>query len=134
MAQRYSKELEGELPEVDLFVGTGQYHQIKVAISIDIGHSWGIGPDSVRCVAHDWLESPVSIAQQNSHLMALIIGRASAAAAIGHHEIRVGIPHDNEVEPCHGGNPTGRRGRPSPDQAKSPAAKTTSPSTMVSAV
>ncbi len=28
MAQRYSKELEKEMPEVDLFVGTGQYHRI----------------------------------------------------------------------------------------------------------
>src|SRR3954466_3501501 len=28
MPQRYSKELEGEMPEVDLFIGTGQYHRI----------------------------------------------------------------------------------------------------------
>lgn len=28
LSQRYSKELEAELPEVDLFVGTGQYHKI----------------------------------------------------------------------------------------------------------
>lgn len=28
MAQRYSMELEKELPEVDLFIGTGEYHKI----------------------------------------------------------------------------------------------------------
>ena len=28
MAQRYSSQLEQEMPEVDLFVGTGQYHRI----------------------------------------------------------------------------------------------------------
>jgi len=28
MPQRYSKELEREMPEVDLFIGTGQYHRI----------------------------------------------------------------------------------------------------------
>src|ERR1700735_3888437 len=28
LPQRYSKELETEMPEVDLFIGTGQYHRI----------------------------------------------------------------------------------------------------------
>jgi ribosomal protein S12 methylthiotransferase len=28
MAQRYSNELEAELPEVDMFIGTGEYHKI----------------------------------------------------------------------------------------------------------
>src|SRR6476660_9687042 len=28
LPQRYSKELEREMPEVDLFIGTGQYHRI----------------------------------------------------------------------------------------------------------
>ena len=28
LPQRYSKELEQEMPEVDLFIGTGQYHRI----------------------------------------------------------------------------------------------------------
>lgn len=28
MAQRYSQELEKEMPEVDLFIGTGEYHKI----------------------------------------------------------------------------------------------------------
>jgi ribosomal protein S12 methylthiotransferase len=28
LPQRYSKELENEMPEVDLFIGTGQYHRI----------------------------------------------------------------------------------------------------------
>ncbi len=28
LTQRYSKELEKEMPEVDLFIGTGQYHRI----------------------------------------------------------------------------------------------------------
>lgn len=28
LSQRYSKELETEMPEVDLFIGTGQYHRI----------------------------------------------------------------------------------------------------------
>src|SRR4051812_44346529 len=28
LPQRYSKELEKEMPEVDLFIGTGQYHRI----------------------------------------------------------------------------------------------------------
>ena len=28
LAQRYSKDLEKEMPEVDLFIGTGQYHRI----------------------------------------------------------------------------------------------------------
>ncbi len=29
MAQRYAEKLEKELPEVDLFIGTGQYHRIR---------------------------------------------------------------------------------------------------------
>ncbi len=33
MSQRYSKELERELPEVDLFVGTGSFHRIAELIS-----------------------------------------------------------------------------------------------------
>src|SRR4051812_25274348 len=28
LSQRYSKQLEQDLPEVDLFIGTGQYHRI----------------------------------------------------------------------------------------------------------
>ena len=28
MAQRYSTELEDSMPEVDLFIGTGEYHKI----------------------------------------------------------------------------------------------------------
>ena len=28
LPQRYAKELETEMPEVDLFIGTGQYHRI----------------------------------------------------------------------------------------------------------
>jgi ribosomal protein S12 methylthiotransferase len=28
MAQRYSKDLEGEMPEVDMFIGTGEYNKI----------------------------------------------------------------------------------------------------------
>src|SRR3954465_10412922 len=28
LSQRYSKELENEMPEVDMFIGTGQYHRI----------------------------------------------------------------------------------------------------------
>lgn len=28
MAQRYSKDLEKEMPEVDLFIGTGEYHRV----------------------------------------------------------------------------------------------------------
>jgi ribosomal protein S12 methylthiotransferase len=28
MAQRYSKDLETEMPEVDLFIGTGEYHRV----------------------------------------------------------------------------------------------------------
>src|SRR4051794_21527602 len=28
LSQRYSKDLEKEMPEVDLFIGTGQYHRI----------------------------------------------------------------------------------------------------------
>jgi len=28
MAQRYANELEGEMPEVDMFIGTGEYHKI----------------------------------------------------------------------------------------------------------
>lgn len=28
LSQRYSKELEKEMPEVDLFIGTGQYHKV----------------------------------------------------------------------------------------------------------
>src|SRR3954471_12679006 len=28
LTQRYSKDLEKEMPEVDLFIGTGQYHRI----------------------------------------------------------------------------------------------------------
>src|SRR5690606_20163490 len=29
MVQRYGKALEGELPEVDSFLGTGEYHRIR---------------------------------------------------------------------------------------------------------
>jgi ribosomal protein S12 methylthiotransferase len=33
LSQRYSKQLEKELPEVDLFIGTGQYHKITSALN-----------------------------------------------------------------------------------------------------
>ncbi|MDR3606084.1 MAG: 30S ribosomal protein S12 methylthiotransferase RimO [Oligoflexia bacterium] len=33
LPQRYSKELEREMPEVDLFIGTGQYHRITELLS-----------------------------------------------------------------------------------------------------
>ena len=33
LSQRYSKELEKEMPEVDLFIGTGQYHRITEFLS-----------------------------------------------------------------------------------------------------
>ena len=33
LPQRYSKELETEMPEVDLFIGTGQYHRITELLS-----------------------------------------------------------------------------------------------------
>jgi ribosomal protein S12 methylthiotransferase len=32
MAQRYSMDLENELPEVDLFIGTGEYHKIDTYV------------------------------------------------------------------------------------------------------
>jgi len=43
LAQRYSKELEKEFPEVDLFIGTGEYHRIvelldKLEAQIKNGH------------------------------------------------------------------------------------------------
>jgi ribosomal protein S12 methylthiotransferase len=28
MAQRYANELENEMPEIDMFIGTGEYHKI----------------------------------------------------------------------------------------------------------
>ncbi len=33
LSQRYSKDLEKEMPEVDLFIGTGQYHRITELLS-----------------------------------------------------------------------------------------------------
>ena len=30
MAQRYSKDLEKDMPEVDLFIGTGEYHRVVI--------------------------------------------------------------------------------------------------------
>jgi ribosomal protein S12 methylthiotransferase len=33
LAQRYSKKLEKEMPEVDLFIGTGQYHRVTELLS-----------------------------------------------------------------------------------------------------
>jgi ribosomal protein S12 methylthiotransferase len=33
LSQRYSKDLEKEMPEVDLFIGTGQYHKITEVLS-----------------------------------------------------------------------------------------------------
>jgi ribosomal protein S12 methylthiotransferase len=33
LPQRYAKDLEKEMPEVDLFIGTGQYHRITEALS-----------------------------------------------------------------------------------------------------
>ncbi len=33
LSQRYSKQLEKDLPEVDLFIGTGQYHKITEALN-----------------------------------------------------------------------------------------------------
>ena len=33
LTQRYSKQLEQEMPEVDLFIGTGQYHKITEALN-----------------------------------------------------------------------------------------------------
>lgn len=34
LPQRYSKELEKEMPEVDLFIGTGQYHRITELLNL----------------------------------------------------------------------------------------------------
>ncbi len=34
LSQRYSKELEKEMPEVDLFIGTGQYHRITELLDL----------------------------------------------------------------------------------------------------
>src|SRR4051812_45762884 len=34
LPQRYSKELETEMPEVDLFIGTGQYHRITELLDL----------------------------------------------------------------------------------------------------
>jgi ribosomal protein S12 methylthiotransferase len=34
LPQRYSKELEHEMPEVDLFIGTGQYHRITELLDV----------------------------------------------------------------------------------------------------
>jgi ribosomal protein S12 methylthiotransferase len=33
LPQRYAKQLESEMPEVDLFIGTGQYHKITEALA-----------------------------------------------------------------------------------------------------
>src|SRR3954469_9746134 len=42
LSQRYSKELETEMPEVDLFIGTGQYHRITELLN-DHGKALEIG-------------------------------------------------------------------------------------------
>ncbi|MCA9772842.1 MAG: 30S ribosomal protein S12 methylthiotransferase RimO [Myxococcales bacterium] len=47
LAQRYADELAKELPEVDLFVGTGEYHRLPALISEglrDKGQSIAVGP------------------------------------------------------------------------------------------
>ncbi len=42
LAQRYSKDLETEMPEVDLFIGTGQYHRITEILNArDEAHKLG---------------------------------------------------------------------------------------------
>src|SRR4051812_22031130 len=42
LPQRYAKELEKEMPEVDLFIGTGQYHRITELLN-DYGKAREIG-------------------------------------------------------------------------------------------
>ncbi len=42
LPQRYSKELEKEMPEVDLFIGTGQYQRITELLSLH-GEALGVG-------------------------------------------------------------------------------------------
>ena len=34
LSQRYAKDLEKDMPEVDLFVGTGQYHRITELLNV----------------------------------------------------------------------------------------------------
>ncbi len=47
MSQRYSKELEREIPEVDLFVGTDSFHRMAELISTDTEKSHVASPDYI---------------------------------------------------------------------------------------
>ena len=46
LPQRYSKELEKDMPEVDLFIGTGQYHRITEILNTH-GQARELGAASV---------------------------------------------------------------------------------------
>jgi ribosomal protein S12 methylthiotransferase len=61
LSQRYSKELENEMPEVDLFIGTGQYHRITELLA-DHGKSLEIGAPLPK---RSYVDQPAFIHTEN---------------------------------------------------------------------
>lgn len=57
LPQRYAKELETEMPEVDLFIGTGQYHRITEALA-SLKQGWEFGASLPR---RSYIDQPAFI-------------------------------------------------------------------------
>jgi ribosomal protein S12 methylthiotransferase len=61
LSQRYSKELEKEMPEVDLFIGTGQYHRIT-----ELLHQHGKSlEEGAPLPARSYIDQPAFIHTEN---------------------------------------------------------------------
>src|SRR4051794_32177543 len=61
LSQRYSKDLEKEMPEVDLFIGTGQYHRITELLS-DHGKALELGAPLPK---RSYIDQPAFIHTEN---------------------------------------------------------------------
>lgn len=65
MPQRYSKEMQKEMPEIDLLVGTGQYHKITEALA-DLKRDRALG-DPIP--ARVYIDQPAFIHTENDARM-----------------------------------------------------------------
>lgn len=65
LPQRYSKELEKEMPEVDLFIGTGQYHRITELLN-EHGKALEIGAELPK---RSYIDQPAFIHTENDPRM-----------------------------------------------------------------
>jgi hypothetical protein len=69
------------------------YHQIRVPISIHVGHRYGIGIAPAGAVTDRSLESAVSVAEQHAYRAGakqIVTGRA-ALAVVGNHQIQLAV-------------------------------------------